>query len=214
MLTALSISDFAARLASPEPAPGGGSAAALSGLMAASLMQMVISLSVDRAELSEYNELFLAKQTELVKLYQQMERLIDVDAEAFNTVMTSLKLPKTTDTEKRIRTQAIQDAYRKAAEVPLETARACLGVMEIGRLLLGKINQHTVSDLAVGALSAYTGVMGALYNTAINLPSLTDRSLVKALAGQVHLIRHAADELLAAIQSEVHKDAAFQVMEE
>lgn len=209
MLTELSIKNYANKLASKEPAPGGGSAAALSGLLAASLMEMVINLTLGREEFAEYAEVLAGKQQILAGLHATLEQLVDRDAAAFSGVMDAFRLPKDTDEEKSARTAAIQQGYKEAAEVPLETARACLEVLEIGRVLLGKVNSHAVSDLVVGALAGHTGVVGALLNTAINLPFIKDQAYVKALNGQIHLLKITADELAAAIQQGVYQEECF-----
>lgn len=209
MLTELRVTDYADKLASKEAAPGGGSAAALSGLLAASLMEMVINLTLGREEFAQHEELLAERQLILAGLHRELEELVNRDAEAFSGVMDAFKLPKSTDEEKAARTAAIQQGYKEAAEVPLETARACLEVLEIGQGLLGKINSHAVSDLVVGALAAHTGVVGALLNTAINLPSIKDQAYVKALNGQIHLLKTTADELVAAIQKNVYQEECF-----
>lgn len=214
MLTKLSVSDFAAKLASKEAAPGGGSAAALSGLLGASLLEMVINLSIGRDEFAAHEELLAGKQVELARLHIDLQLLIDHDAAAFNAVMDSYNLPNMTDMEKKSRSAAIQEAAKQAAEVPLSTARACLELLEISKVLLGKVNPHAVSDLVVGSLASHTGVVGALLNTAINLPLLTDANLIDAFKGQVHLLRTAADELIGAIQDNVYREQTFAVMRE
>jgi formiminotetrahydrofolate cyclodeaminase len=209
VLTELSIKNYANKLASKEPAPGGGSAAALSGLLAASLMEMVINLTLGREEFAEHEEVLASKQQILAGLHTTLEQLVDRDAAAFSGVMDAFRLPKGTDEEKSARTAAIQQGYKEAAEVPLETARACLEVLEIGQVLLGKVNSHAGSDLVVGALAGHTGVLGALLNTAINLPAIKDQVYVKALNGQIHLLKTTADELVAAIQQSAYQEDCF-----
>jgi formiminotetrahydrofolate cyclodeaminase len=214
LLTKLSVSEYAAKLASKEAAPGGGSAAALAGLLGVSLLEMVINLTLDRKEFAAHAELLAGKQSELARLHIDLQLLIDHDAAAFNAVMDAYNLPKTTDAEKAARSAAIQEAVKQAAEVPLSTARSCLEVLEISKTLLGKVNPHAVSDLAVGSLASHTGVVGALLNTAINMPLLKDENLVNAFKGQVHLLRTAADELISVIQDEVYRESTFSVMRE
>jgi formiminotetrahydrofolate cyclodeaminase len=120
-------------------------------------------------------------------------------------------MPKTTPEEKKLREDAVQKAFRQAAEIPLDTARTCLEALEIGRSICGKINKHAASDLAVGALSVHTGAIGALLNTAINLPYISDKNLASALDGQVHLLRASVDELIADIRAAVYEDSIFAV---
>lgn len=212
LLNELSISDFAAKLASAEPAPGGGSAAALCGLMGTSLLEMTINLSLGRPEFARESDVLAEKQKELARVHIELQLLIDRDAQAFRGVMAAYQMPKQTEESKKLRLQAIQDAFRQAAEIPLETARVTLESLEIARFLCGRVNPHVVSDLAVGALACHSGLVGALLNTAINLPSLKDETLVKGLYGQVHLLRTAADDLLADIRQKVYADDMFAVM--
>lgn len=212
LLAQLSISDFAARLASNEPAPGGGSAAALAGLLGASLMEMVINLTVGRREFVEYTQLLTEKQTQLASLHKELEQLIHLDAAAFKGVMDAYRLPQGSDVQKQKRQETIQAAVSQAAEVPLAIAQAALEVMVIAQGLLGKTNPHAVSDLTVGALASHTGVVGALLNTAINLPQLEDDNKVNAFKGQVRVLRRSADELLAAIEEHVYGTATFTFM--
>ncbi|KYZ74744.1 hypothetical protein AXX12_16090 [Anaerosporomusa subterranea] len=212
MLTELSILEFADRLSSEQPAPGGGSAAALNGLTGVCLLEMVINLSLGRDELAQHSELLTAKQRELARLHHELQILIDRDAQAFSGVMTAYKLPKATEDEKQQRKDAVQKAFKQAAEIPLEVARACLEALEIAKALCGKVNPHAVSDLAVGSLSAHAAAIGALLNTAINLPFITDKDLANALDGQVYLLRSSADEQLEAIRTNIYANPIFAAL--
>lgn len=209
MLSELSIAEFTDRLASDQPAPGGGSAAALNGLSGICLLEMVINLSLGRDELAEHQQLLASRQTELVRLHAELRQLINRDAQAFSGVIGAYKLPKATAAEQNLRQEAVQAAYRQAAAVPLEIACACLSGLGIANELGGKVNPHAVSDLAVGALSLQAAAVGALFNTAINLPFISDSALVSQLAGQAAAIRAAADRLIAEICSGVYADPVF-----
>lgn len=214
MLTRLSINEYADRLASPEPTPGGGSAAALFGFLGTSLLEMVISLSLGRKDFAAHADLLMEKKAELARLRVELQLLIDRDASAYAALVAAQNLPEASKAERQVRLSSIQEAVQQAAEVPLMTARSCLEVLEIGKALQGKINAHAVSDLLVGAHVSHSGVVGALLNTAINLPLLKDHHLVNAYNGQIHLLRTAADELLAMIEERAYAEAPFGVMRE
>ncbi len=214
MLTTLTLSEFTARLASREPAPGGGSAAALSGLLGAGLVEMAISLTRGRKEFAAHEELLAEREAALGRLRVDLQLLIDRDAAAFTAVMAAYDLPAETRAEQETRSAAIQQAMREAAEVPLLTARACLAVLQTAAAVLDKVNPHAVSDLTVGVLSCHAGLMGALLNTAVNLPALTDETVAGGLRGQLRLLRASAGELVAAIQTKVYSDPTFAVMRE
>ena len=212
MLSSLPIHQYAAQLASKSPAPGGGSAAALTGLLGVSLIEMSLNLTIGRPQFAEHEEFLSAKQKELAKIHAELEQLIDQDAAAFEAVMAGYKLPKATEADKAVRHEAIQRALKTAADVPLAIARYSLESLEIGRALVDKINKQVISDLAVGAQASYASVTGALLNTAINLPLLSDESLVSAMEGQVLLLRTAAHGLLSQIEQHIYSEAPFTVM--
>ncbi len=212
MLTSLSIKEFAARMATQEPPPGGGSTAALSGLMAAGLQEMVVNLSEGQPELAVHAGFLAIKKNDLSRLHTLLEELVDRDAQAFRKVMEAFKMPKDSPVEIVIRDKAIQESMYLAAEVPIETARACLEVLEISRQLLDKTNPHALGDLTVGALAAHTGAVGALLSTAMNLPFLKDEAVVKAFEGQVLLLRTSADELIQIVKDNVYSNSTYAVM--
>ncbi len=214
MLTTLTLSEFTARLASNAPAPGGGSAAALSGLLGASLVAMAISLTRGRKEFAAHEEMLAAREAELGRLRVDLQLLIDRDAAAFTAVMSALDLPDGTQAEREARHAAFQQATREAAEVPLLTARACLAVLETAEAVLGAVNPHAVSDLTVGVLACNAGLMGALLNVAVNLPELADETVADGLREQVRLLRARAAALTAAIETKVYSAPAFALMRE
>lgn len=213
MLTTLPVSEYAARLASREPAPGGGSAAALAGLLGAGLLEMTVRLSLDKksaADLSDLKE----KQAVLQRLHEELQLLVDRDGEAFAGVMAAYDLPQATEQEAARRSSALQAALRQAAEIPLETARLCLQVMELADSLYGKIDFCVLSDLGIGVQAGHTGVIGALYNTAINLPELEDDLLADRLKGELVRLRTAADDLLPRVQDKIHGQPVFSLMKD
>ena len=212
MLTTLTISEFTAKLASKDPAPGGGSAAALSGLLGASLAEMAVGLTRGRKEFAAHEELLANRHADLSRLRVELQLLVDRDAAAFSAVMAAYGLPKASEEDKQTRSAAIQTAMREAAEVPLLTARLCLAVLEAAGEVADKINPHALSDLMVGALASHTGLTGALLNTAINLPALKDQELVEAYQAQVRHLRVAADERIAAVKHKVYSDPTFAAM--
>ena len=213
MLATLTIDKYAEQLASKASTPGGGSAAALTGLLGVSLIEMSVNLTLGRPQYAEHEELLQTQIEQLAKVHMSLQELIDRDALAFGEVMAAYKMPKTTDLEKAHRSEGIQQALKQAAEVPLAIARHSLEALEIGKLLLGRINPQVVSDLAVGAQNSYAAVMGALLNTSINLPLLSDKALAGELKGQLLLTRTAADQLLSEIQAHIYSEEPLTVMQ-
>lgn len=212
MLSSLSISDFAAKLASDEVPPGGGSTAALYGLMAAALLEMAIAYSLKDRKPAECNEVLVAKQADLARLHIELTILIDRDALALRGLLAAAGLPETTVEKQQVRNLALQKALKQAAEVPMETARSCLEVMEIGKTIVGMVDKLVVSDLMAGVAAAHAGITASLLSTAINLNEIQEDSLVSALKGQIYLLRTTGDELRAAIEKIVYCNAPFDVL--
>jgi formiminotetrahydrofolate cyclodeaminase len=160
------------RLATSEPIPGGGSAAALAGAMAASLVQMVVALTSGRPaaagkedELTEIAVAAAACQSELLNL-------VELDATAYDAVIRARRLPRASDLERQTRAAQVAAATREATRAPLQTARLAEQVLALAERLAPIGSRTAISDVGVGALLAVAAVRGALLNVRINLPSL------------------------------------------
>ena len=202
-LTDLTLKDFTAKLCSNEPAPGGGSAAALSGALGAALFSMVCRLTIGKEKYAEFESLISNLLTEMDKLSEALLDGIQKDTNAFDGVMAAFKLPRETDEEKAVRSLAIQTAYKAAIRSPEETAENCLTVMRLGKILLHKSNTNAASDLSVGGLQAWAGLMGALENMAINLPSIKDKAYVEEKTRWMKQTEAEGDRLLQEIRAGV-----------
>ncbi len=183
------IKDFSNLLASNEPAPGGGSAAALSGLLASSLTMMVVNLSIGKKSyeaLGEDIKAVIMEDLEILKrLNAELTRLVDEDTKAFMLFMDALKLPKTTEEEKLIRAKAMQEASEYALEIPLMVAERCLMILEHQSVIAKYGNKNAVSDIGVGSLMALAGLEGAILNVKINLPTITDEQIKSEAARKI-----------------------------
>jgi glutamate formiminotransferase/formiminotetrahydrofolate cyclodeaminase len=184
--------DFVEETASESPAPGGGSVAALLGSLGAALATMVANLSSHRrgwdarwAEFSDHAERGKAAQVELL-------RLVDADTEAFDAVMAAFGLPKGNEAEKAARTAAIQDATRRAAEVPLRTMEVAVGSFGVIRSMAEIGMESSVSDAGVAALCARSAVLGAGLNVRINAAQLKDRAVADELRRRADAFEQAA----------------------
>ena len=201
MLRDLSLSEFMSELSSGSPAPGGGSASALNGAMAAGLAAMVCRISARRKELefrlADYNQLAGV----LDQLRSELISLLDEDAEAFNKVMAAFKLPKATDEEKKIRSAEIQKAYAVAVEVPLRTAACCVKAAESAAALAECFNRNAESDLATSICCARAGMQGAFCNVRINLPSIKDPAYAERIQAELKRLEAAMDASAAKVQA-------------
>ncbi len=195
MLVNLSSKEFINAVGSNSPAPGGGSVAALSGALSAALVNMVINLTVGKEKYQEYEEELIAIRDKSIELQERLTRYVDEDTQTFNLVMEAYKLPKETDQDKSKRSAAIQDAMKKAAELPLEVAKACLEVMRFSETVVSKGNTNCLSDGGVGCLMAHAGLQGAVFNVQINLGSIKDEEYKQRLTADIEQIEKEAEGL-------------------
>ena len=197
------VKDFVAELASDSAAPGGGSAACVAGALGAGLGAMVSRLTIGKKGYEEVEALFIEKCAQLDELHLQLTKLIDDDANAFNGVMAAFKLPKETDEDKAKRSAKIQEEYKQAALVPMQTARACKKVLD-NLLDIGiQGNKNALSDIAVGALNALTGLKGAALNVEINLPSIKDETFKAEMKAELSTLLTGMDEAVASLVKNV-----------
>jgi len=181
-------------VAAPTAAPGGGSVAALAGALGACLGQMVAQISRQKKSQAQFAEQLSNALAELRRAADALAHAIDEDAAAYEGVMTAMKLLKGTPEEQQKRAEAIQQATRGAAEVPLRVAEAGAELLDQLGQLEPLISPSMISDLRVGRLMAAAAVRGALENVAINLDSISDAAYVKAMRARAA----ALEERLAA----------------
>lgn len=182
----LKVQAFLEELGSNKPAPGGGTASALAGSLASSLVKMVAHLSGE-----EHEETISRAEV----LTNQLLHLATRDTEAFNQVMAAYKLPRKTDEDKKQRSQAIQHATRLATEVPLQIMEVSLNVLALAKEMAVHGNPNTISDAGVAGLLGVAACRGASYNVLINLPGLKDQEFVAATKSRLEEILGDVEEL-------------------
>lgn len=179
---------FIDALASAEPTPGGGSAGAHTGAVAAALVAMVCRLTVTKKKYEGVKERMWSILEQAEALRSRLTEAVDKDATAFNEVMNALKLPKDTPEQEEIRRQAVQAATLAAAQAPLEAARAALAVQELAVEVAEIGNLNAISDAASGATLARASLLCSAYNVRINSLSLEDQNAVDKLLGPLREI--------------------------
>jgi glutamate formiminotransferase/formiminotetrahydrofolate cyclodeaminase len=202
-LNDLNLREFSNELSMDSPAPGGGSAAALCGALSASLSVMVSNLTVGKSGYEDVQDAVkeLAEQGQILK--DELLRAIDLDTLAFNQVIECFRLPNKTDMQKLERTQAIEDATKKATRIPLEVTEKCVAALKLAREVALIGNQNSLSDAGVAGLTAQAGAEGAYYNVLINLPDIQDqeftrkmRTRAKALISEAKALGNAIRDIL------------------
>jgi formiminotetrahydrofolate cyclodeaminase len=200
----MSLEELGQALASSAPTPGGGSASALSGALAAALVAMVARLTTgekfaDRAgQMSEV-------AADADRLRGELVGLADEDAAAFDRVMAAFRLPRETNEQQAVRSEAIQRGYRAAVDPPMRVCMRSLRILELALQLAEEGNPSAVSDAGVAALLAATALEGAALNVEINLGSIRDEGFRTSRAEQLQEARSQGqalrDRALAAVRA-------------
>lgn len=200
----LTVNDFLKQLSSDAPAPGGGSASALAGALAAALVNMVANLTRGKEKFAEVEDEMVKLAQDAEDIRQQLMSLMEEDTKAFQQVMSAFRLPKETENEKKQRQDKIQEAMIYAAEVPLKTAQTALKVLELAQIAAEKGNPNAISDAEVAALLAWAALEGAALNVEINLGSIRDKEEQKKLSGKIESALELGglrlDEIIASVR--------------
>jgi formiminotetrahydrofolate cyclodeaminase len=177
--TSLPAHELLERFASNDPTPGGGSASAFAGALAAALARMVAGLTVGKKGYEDVATEAGNLGADARRLQTTLDRAVAEDAQSFDRVMQAMGLPKATDEDKAARAAAMQEAFKGATLAPLDVAQACLETAKLGLRLLAIGNKNASSDAAVAVLLSCAGAEGALLNVAINLGSIKDQAWVE-----------------------------------
>jgi glutamate formiminotransferase len=190
------IEDFLYELSQPTPTPGGGSCAALSGAIGASLLLMVTNITLAKPESDEIVKEFTPIKETLAKVQKRFYEYISLDAESFNMVMQAYKLPKATDEEKAKRTEAIQLALKEACAIPEKVFDLAVETIFLCHLIAAKGNKNTISDVGVAVSSFKTAMEGGRLNVLINLKTIRDRNFIDEKISKI-------EKSLSAVENEI-----------
>ncbi len=171
------LKDYLDDLASAKPAPGGGSAAALSGAMGAALASMVCRLTLDKEAYAGVQQEIegLSKQTE--ELRYRFQELMQEDIEAYGRLSASYRMPRGTGEERAARAAAIQEQLVGAALVPLEVAESAAALIECCERIAEIGNVTVLSDVAAGVILARGAGEDAALLVRINLRAMKNAEL-------------------------------------
>ncbi len=184
----LKLDDFADETAGESMAPGGGSISAYVGALGVSLGTMVANLSAHKAGWDERWE-FFSEWAEKGHAYKnKLLFLVDEDTNAFNKIIDGFRMPKNSDEEKQVRTQAIEEATKYATEIPFQVMEAAFNSMEVMQAMIEDGLQNSLSDAGVGVLCARTAVLGAYFNVRINAKDIKDRKFAEDILSKASQI--------------------------
>jgi glutamate formiminotransferase/formiminotetrahydrofolate cyclodeaminase len=191
-LANMTVKEFVELVGARTSAPGGGSVSALIASLGAGLGAMVGWMSYG-------NKKFERLDTKMRKLIpplhfamKELISMIDVDTNAFNDYMMSMRMPKHSNDEKKLRNDKMQEGLKKAINVPMKVMRVGDSCWEWMIQMAKYGNIASKSDLEVGAKSLETGIWGAYKNVLINIPQIQDEVYKK------HILKEADHMLINA----------------
>jgi len=164
------------RIAAATPTPGGGTVSAICGALSAALSRMVANLAVGKQGYEAVQAELGSIESKGSELLRRFLKLADKDAAAYEGVVAAMRMPKASDAERTMRKGAMQAAYKRATEIPMETIRACLDALELAKLAARHGNRNAITDAGVAAILAESGMRGAALNVRINVAAISDAS--------------------------------------
>jgi formiminotetrahydrofolate cyclodeaminase len=189
------------RFASSDPTPGGGSAAALAGATGAALVAMVCGMPKTRTGSLDERSRLAEALAAVGGAGDRLRQLVDDDTAAYDAVVAAYRLPKDTDDQKAARKQAVAEAMRKATEVPLRTAEACLLVLRAAGGALADGNPNAASDARTGGALAWAGLLGATANVQVNTAGRSENASLEGQATALLLEGRKHAEALGLMES-------------
>jgi len=203
MDTKKTLQKYLEELSSNSPTPGGGNVAALCGALSASLGTMVCNLTIGKKK-------YLDVEAEMNELKEKLNVYVDKfitlaknDNEAFERVMDAFKLPKDTDEQKKLRSEAIEKSTIEAATVPSEVIKNCREVIPILEIISKKGNQNSLSDAGVAIAVISAASQGAFLNVLINYSSLTDKQKAAELLSNAEMLNSEIEEEAKSLLTEI-----------
>ena len=198
-LISMTCKDFIDELSTNSPAPGGGSVSALAGALGASLSSMVAILTHEKKEMLDIKPEMDKIGIEAQLLKDQLTNMVDEDTIAFKNVMSSSRLPSTTEDEKKHKIKSLEAANKYAIEVPMKTAELCFEVLVLSKNLVENGNPNSVTDVGVASEIAFAGLRGACMNVEINLNNISDSNYRKNFQSKINKIIIKAGKLRSEI---------------
>ncbi len=187
---------FLEALASGEPTPGGGSAAAYTGAEAAALVAMVARVTLGKKKYASVEADMQAVIPRADGLRLALQQAVTEDARAFEQVMSAYRLPKETTEEQAARLQAIQTAMKRAARTPLEVVSLLVEVLQLADQVTRLGNVNALTDGVTGAELALAALRSAAMNVRVNLDSLADAGIKQDMLDELQRLELQAEQLL------------------
>lgn len=166
------LSYFLEDLSSHQMSPGGGSAAALTLALSASLLEMTAKINSEREKkkTEKISKETLKNLARLKGLRQKASKLITLDAVIFLKESKNFKLGK--------ESAAHQKALKNCLKTPFEICKIAYELTDITRLEKSRTSAWLMSDLLEASLFLQSAFKAARLNAEINLNGLLDKEIV------------------------------------
>jgi glutamate formiminotransferase/formiminotetrahydrofolate cyclodeaminase len=192
---------FTDELAAGTPTPGGGSAAAYAGAMGAGLVAMVARLTLGKAKYKDVGIQMESILEETEKLREILNAAVAADSAAFEALMAANRLPKGTEEEKSARADAVQAATLEATQIPFQTARKSLRVMQLALQAAALGYTYAITDAGTAAALAQAAISGAGYNVRINALDLRDEAVKGKMLSELESMENRAVQFMTQLRS-------------
>jgi glutamate formiminotransferase/formiminotetrahydrofolate cyclodeaminase len=210
-LVTSTVAGFVDVLSKDSPAPGGGSVAALIGALSAALSSMVASLTFAKQGMEETKPVMEAAGRDAQVLKDWFLGAVDRDTDAFNDVLTAIRMPRRSAEDLAARDTAMAAANLAATLVPLEVLEHTVEALDLALTVARDGNPNSVTDAGVGAACAVAAAEGASLNVRINLSGLDDDT--SEIVDRHDLALARARELGTAVADVVEASLASRVAE-
>lgn len=186
-----SIESYLNDLAERIPAPGGGSAAALSAAAGVALMSMVANYTVGNPKYKEHEARMQQILKKTLDARKELEALIDADVEAYSKLSKMMK--ETKDATK------LDAAYKEALKPPYDVCKICAGCLKLCDELAECGNKNLITDTAIAAIFLEGAFFAAKYNVYINMKYIKDMDFI----GSIHNVLQPLEEQLPKLKEEL-----------
>jgi formiminotetrahydrofolate cyclodeaminase len=187
-----SIRKYLEDLAAKKPAPGGGSAAALSAATGVALMTMAANYTQGNPAYKAFAEKIADILVRCENYRAELESLIDEDVEAYGKLSEAMKgSGKSADVP--------DAALKEAARVPFEVCKISAECLKLCKMLAGSCNKNLITDVAIAAILLEGAFFSAKFNVYLNMKSVKDTGYVAGLHGLLAPL----EEELPALKEEI-----------
>ncbi len=182
------VGSYLNKLASAEPEPGGGSAAALVGALGAALITMVTNLTLGKEKYAAVQDDIAQIKASAEEFRGELQGLVTLDAMAYRKVAEAMKLPQESEVQTEDRRRTLQAALKEAAEVPLKIAEAAVKVSQLCLPAAEKGNPLAISDAGAAIVMAHAAAQSAALNVRINLAWIEDEDFKRDIWARVEAV--------------------------